>query len=231
MRTHGLSHALLMEKSESRIEDLAREDSTPQALVARRMLEDTSMYRRWESEHDRLMRQVAQENRPLQQSMALRQACFALVHRKAMFDYLRKNNVTGRDRHDVFELIYGKGDYVKAVITEHGNYVRSVSSLLCSHHLGLTLLEDRVFGDPMQRYEQRYADYFRVFCGSALASNRYNNHDTLSTLVPYLKRQLGSMRRGIMSLPREPEIGGLHNLSIKTPAANASRAVTSVRVA
>ncbi len=30
----------------------------------------------------------------------------------------------------------------RAVITEHNNYLRSISSLACSHHLGLVLLDD-----------------------------------------------------------------------------------------
>jgi hypothetical protein len=223
MRPQGLSHSLLMEESESLIEDVAREGTTTQAQIARRILDDTRLYRHWEAEHERLMRSVAAEGRPLQQAAVLRNACFGLIHRKAMFEYLRKQRITGRDRHAVFELIYGDQDYVTAVLSEHGNYVRSASSLLCSNHLGLRLLADRAFGEPMLRYEQQYADYFRVFCGSALASNRYNSDDTLSTLVPYLKRQLGILRRGILALPREPEIAGLHNIGVQTPAANAHR--------
>ncbi len=54
------------------------------------------------------------------------------------------------------------------------------------------------FGSPMSRYEARYADYFRAFCNSPLASNRFNIDDTLSTLLPYLKRQLGILRRAIL---------------------------------
>jgi hypothetical protein len=199
MRTHGLSQAVLMEESELRIEAAAREGSANQALVARRILEDTRLYRHWESEHQRLMRSVAQEGDTQRQVRALRSACFGLIHRKALFDYLRVNRVTGRDRHNVFELIHGGQDYASAVITEHNTYVRSASSLICSHHLGLALMHDGAFGEPMQRYEALYADYFRVFCTSALTSSRYNTDDTLSTLVPYLKRQLGDLRRGILA--------------------------------
>ena len=223
MHLRGLSHAKLMEESESRIETMAREGSPAQALVARRVLEDTRLYRHWESEHERLMRQVASEGRSGRQSYALRNACFGLIHRKAMFEYLRVQRVTGRDRHAVFELIYGGQDYARAVITEHNNYVRSLSSLVCSHHLGLSLLDDRAFGDPMSRYEARYADYFRAFCNSALASNRYKNEDTISTLLPYLKRQLGVLRRAIVAMPRESDIGSLHQLDIRTTAANSQR--------
>jgi hypothetical protein len=212
-----------MEESVSRIETTAREGSSNQALVARRILEDTRLYRHWESEHERLMRTVARESRMPRQVFVLRNACFGLIHRKAMFEYLRQHRVTGRDRHAVFDLIYGGQDYAKAVVAEHNNYVRSTSSLICSNFLGLALMHDRAFGEPMQRYEARYADYFRVFCGSALTPGRYNNDDTLSTLVPYLKRQLGSLRRAILSLTPKPEISGLHQLEIREPAANSQR--------
>lgn len=223
MYTPGLSHARLMEESELRIETMAREGSPSQALVARRLLEDTHLYRHWESEHERLMRSVANEARSDRQMLTLRNACFGLIHRKALFEYLRQQQITGRDRHAVFQMLYSGQDYAKAVVTEHSNYVRATSSLMCSHHVGLELLEDRAFGDPLLRYETRYADYFRVFCGSALTSNRYNIDDTLSTLVPYLKRQLGVLRRAILAMPREPEINGLHNLTIRQPAANSQR--------
>jgi hypothetical protein len=223
MRTHqGLTRAFLMEESEARIAGLAREGSTPQAVIARRMLEEPHLYRHWESEHDRLMRGVA-ETRAQHQISALRSTCFGLMHRKAMFEYLRVHKITGRDRHAVFALIYGDQDYAKAVVAEHNNYLRSISSLACSHHLGLVLLDDRSFGSPMSRYEARYADYFRSFCNSALSPNRYNLDDTLSTLLPYLKRQLGVLRRAILEMPRESETHRLHHLDIGEPAANSQR--------
>lgn len=221
--TPCLSHAVLMEESGCRIENVAREGASFQALAARRVVEDTRLYQHWESEHARLMRSVASEHRPLGQVAALRTGYFGLVHRKAMFEYLRQEKITGRDRHVIFEVTHGGQDYARAVVAEHANYVRSVSSLLCSQHLGLTLLADRAFGEPMFRYEQQYADFFRVFCNSVLKSNRYNSDDTLSTLVPYLKRQLGILRRAILALPHERDVGGLHTLDIRTPAANAHR--------
>jgi hypothetical protein len=231
MHLAGLTHAQLMEYSESRVEHVARGDgSSSQERVARRLVEDTRLYRFWIAEHERLMRNVADESRLLRQLIALRSACFGLIHRKAMFEYLLQNRITGRDRHAVFELIYGAQDYAKAVVGEHSTYVRSVASLLCTTFVGSAVIEDRSFGEPMHRYEQRYADYFRTFCGSALNSSRFNSDDTLSTLVPYLKQQLGKLRRAILALPREPEINGLHNLEIRVPAAN-SQALSSGRVA
>lgn len=231
MATHGLSQAVLMDESESRIEIVAREGTSQQSLVARRILEDTRLYRHWESEHARLMRTVAQESSSLRQARALRTASFGLIHRKAMFEYLRRHRITGRDRHAVFELVHGRQDYARAVITEHNNYVRSASSFFCSNHLGRTLMDDGAFDGPMQRYETRYADYFRLFCESALTGSRYNNDDTLSTLVPYLKRQLGYLRQAILALPPEPEINALHKLEIWQPAANSQRVALPFRAA
>jgi hypothetical protein len=231
MHLAGLTHAQLMSHSESRIEYVARgEGTTVQERVARRLVENTRLYRLWIAEHERLMRTVADESRMLRQLVALRSACFGLVHRKAMFEYLRQHRVTGRNRHAIFELIYGPQDYARAVVGEHNNYVKSVASLMCTTFVGGVVIEDRSFGEPMVRYEQRYADYFRTFCGSALESNRYNGDDTLSTLVPYLKQQLGKLRRAILALPREHEVNGLHNLEIRAPAAN-SQALSSGRVA
>jgi hypothetical protein len=231
MRTPCLSHAVLMQESESRIENVARDGGSFQALAARRVLEDTRLYQHWEAEHARLMRNVSAENRAHAQVVALRNAYFGLVHRKAMFEYLRQGKITGRDRHVVFELIHGGQDYAKAVVSEHSNYIRSVSSFLCSQHLGATLLADCAFGEPMLRYEQRYADFFRVFCDSVVKSNRHNTDDTLSTLVPYLKRQLGILRRAILAMPPRQEVGGLYTLDIRTPAANAHRVTDPFQVA
>lgn len=231
MRTPCLSHAFLMEESECRIENVARDGGSFQALAARRVIEDTRLYQHWEAEHARLMRNVASEGRPLAQVTALRSGHFGLIHRKAMFEYLREGRITGRDRHLVFELIHGGQDYARAVVAEHANYIRSVSSLVCSQHLGIALMADRAFGTPMLRYEQGYAEYFRVFCDSVIRSNRSDSGDTLSTLVPYLKRQLGVLRRAILTMPREREIGGLSTLEIRMPAANAHRVASPFQAA
>jgi hypothetical protein len=220
-----------MEESECRIENVARDGDSFQALAARRVVEDTRLYQHWEAEHARLMRSVSSETRPPAQLAALRSGYFGLIHRKAMFEYLREGKITGRDRHVVFELIHAGQDYARAVVTEHANYVRSVSSLLCSQHVGANLMADCAFGEPMLRYEQRYEDFFRVFCDSVLKSNRYKSDDTLSTLVPYLKRQLGILRRAILAMPRQRDVGGLYTLDIRTPAANSTRVANPFQAA
>jgi hypothetical protein len=231
MRIPGLSHLRLMDESETRIADIARDGQSAQALVARRLLDDTRLYRRWEAEHDRLMRSVAGEARGLGQSTALRRASFGLIHRKAMFEYLRLQKITGRDRHAVFSLVYGENhDYAAAVIHEHATYTRSASSYMCTNWLGLRVVGDGVFSEPMARYELLYTDYFRAFCGTALSSDEYKSGDTLRTLLPYLKRQLSELRRAILALPQDRDTT-LHNLDFKAPAANTQRMYQPFRAA
>jgi hypothetical protein len=213
-----------MEESETRIADIARDGNPAQALVARRVLDDTRLYQRWEAEHDRLMRSVAGEARGLRQATALRRASFGLIHRKAMFEYLRDQKVIGRDRHAVFALVYGpEHDYALAVVNEHSNYVRAAVSLMCSVHVGLELLADRAFAEPLSRYELLYADYFRTFCGTALSSDQYTTGDTLRTLLPYLKRQLSTLRRAILSMQVESVEPGFRRWEIQVAAANTQR--------
>lgn len=230
MRFHPISHVQLMEESESQIESVARDGAPMQTLIASRLLEDTRLYQRWEAEHSRLMRTVSSALRPTAQVLALRGACFGLIHRKAMFEFLRQHKITGRDRHEVFALVYGDHDYAKAVLTEHGNYVRSACSLFCAHHLGLNVMSDVAFGEPLQRYEQLYAEYFRAFCGTVIGPDRYRTGDTIRTLVPYLKQQLGPMRRAILGLPRDPEFGW-HDVDLSEPAANTARMAQPFRAA
>src|SRR2546430_6183321 len=87
-------------------------DSPADALVASRILGHPHAYRRWEAEHGRLMRSVSAQTNVDRQVTALRSTALSLVHRKAMFDYLRDREITGRKRHRFFSLFYGSRDYV-----------------------------------------------------------------------------------------------------------------------
>src|SRR5262245_10873302 len=115
----------LMAESESRIEVAARSGTPVQALVARRMLEDIHIYRRWESEHFHLLKDITRERVRLGQLVSLRAAACAFIHRKALFEYLRDQKVTGAKRHFVLSLMHGGRDYASSVVAEHGNYLRS----------------------------------------------------------------------------------------------------------
>src|SRR5882672_9477409 len=136
------THARLMEASEARVEMAATFDSPADTLVASHILGHPQAYRRWEAEHDRLMRSVSGQTHLDSQVMALRSTALSLLHRKAIFDYLRYREITGRKRHRFFTVFYGSRDYVNAVLAEHGNYVRCSSSYLCTQYLAEPLMEE-----------------------------------------------------------------------------------------
>jgi len=194
-----------MEESESRVQ-MSAYLHTPVDDVARRMLDSPETYRRWELEHDHLMHTVSDRGRLAEQITALRTAAFALVHRRAVFEFLRKGQVTGGKRRRVLALFYGCRDYSDAVLREHGNYVRCSSSYVCTHHLGEHLMQDAAFCEPLQLYEEWYAEYFRAYCGSELAETEEQRQEAvaLDALKPLLKHRLVEARQAILAMPKSP---------------------------
>jgi len=87
-----------MEESEARLEMAAVFKSSADTLVASRILGHPQAYLRWEAEHDRLMRSVSGQTHLDSQVVALRSTTLALLHRKAIFDYLRCREITGEKR-------------------------------------------------------------------------------------------------------------------------------------
>src|SRR5437016_8412520 len=121
---HAYKHSRLMEESEARVEMAARFDSPADALVADRILKNPDAYRRWEAEHNRLMRAVSEQVRLPRQVVALRSTAFALVHRKAIFEYLRDRQISGVRRRSGVALFFGIRDFGNAVLAVHGHVVR-----------------------------------------------------------------------------------------------------------
>jgi hypothetical protein len=195
-----------MEESESRVH-MSVYLRTPADAVARRMLDCRETYRRWEAEHGRLMHTVSDRGRLAEQVTALRNAIFALVHRRAVFEYLRKGEISGSKRRRVLALFYGCRDYTDAVLREHANYVRCSSSYLCTHHLGEHLVQDAAFDEPLQLYEEWYAEYFRAYCDSEVAEAEEERQasEALSALQPLLKLRLAQARQAILAMPQAPD--------------------------
>ena len=206
MPVHAYMHSRLMEESEARVEMAACFDSPVDTLVADCILRNPDAYRRWEAEHDRLMRAVSEQARRALQVVALRSAAFGLVHRKAIFEYLRDRQLTRTKRHRLFSLFYGIRDYANAVIAEHGNYVRCSSSYLCTYYLAERLMQDAAFDEPLRLYEQRYSEYFRTFCDVALAETEEERLASapMDALKPLLKYQLAEARQAILEMPQMP---------------------------
>ena len=124
MHIRAYNHARLMDGSEARVKMAGCFDSEADKLVASRILESPDAYRGGEAEHAHLLRAASEQAQLFRQVVMLRSTACALVHRKALFEYLRDCRVRGTRRHRLFALFYGFRDYTNAVLAEHGNYVR-----------------------------------------------------------------------------------------------------------
>src|SRR5579863_2091107 len=169
MRIQGIPHARLMDESELCVAETARFGTPAQMLVVSRLLAHPETYRRWESEHSLLMRQISRHTYLHRQVTALRSAALSLLHRKAIFEYLQDRRPTRAQRHRLMALFHSFKDYASSLITEHGNYLRGASSYWCSHHLARRLMKDSAFAEPLLLYQERYTDHFRVYCDVSLA--------------------------------------------------------------
>jgi len=203
---NAYKHARLMAESESRIEMAASSKSPADLLVAARILERPVEFTRWEAHHDQLLRPVSAQAHLGRQMVALRTTAFTLVHRRALFEYLREQRVTGAKRRRLFGIFYGLADYNNAVLSEHANYVRCSSSYLCTQHIAEHLMHDPALDAPLALYEEWYAEYFRAFCDIELADTEEEKQAALAqeALKPLLKHRVIEARRAILAMPLSP---------------------------
>jgi len=197
-------HARLMEESESRVEMTANSLAPADILVAQRVLVRPDEFTRWEAHHNYLMRAVSSHGRLPQQMVALRATALSLVHRKALFEYLRQRQITGAKRKKLLAVFYGCADYSNAVLVEHANYVRSSSSYLCTQHLAEHLMHDPALDEPLALYEEWYAEYFHAFCDVELAETEEEKQACLAqeSLKPLLKYRVTEARKAILAMPQ-----------------------------
>lgn len=204
-----VSRARLMEVSEAELARVARGGSARERQIAGPLLASPKDYRGWEAEHERLMVAIAGQPTGDRQAKALLSTAFSLIHRKALFQYLRDHTPRGAARRVLIEHFHGNKSYSRAMVAEHGNYQRSFVSLLCIEYMGATLLAHQAFGEPFRRYEHLYAEYFRSYCDSYLAPSKDPNDssDSIRTLLPYLKRDVLDVRARMLAMPATPPPG------------------------
>lgn len=201
MHRSAITHSRLMRESTDRIEVALHSGDVQEHLVAHRVFENPKTWQLWESEHSGLMRHVAEYGVLRIQAAALRQTTLRLIHGKALFEYLRRKEVRGNERTSILNHFYPTRGYQYAVITEHGGYVRKACSFLCASHLGTGVVHDPAFLDPMQHYENLYAEYFDLYCSTLFPETDVESASERS-LLPLLKHQLDEWRWIILN-PRQ----------------------------
>jgi hypothetical protein len=196
----AITHERLMKVSEERLQHARHVGPPQERLIVSRIIDRPSAWAQWQSEHGGVMRAVSVERRTPRQISTLKSACFALIHRKALFEHLREQQVSGVARKQLLNFFHPSRGYSQAMITEYEIYLRAACSYLCSSHVGQVVINDSVFQDPLQRYETLYAEYFRVFCEGKIVSA--NSSSDCRDILPYLKHQITELRQAILNMPR-----------------------------
>lgn len=189
-----------MEESQRRLADAVLSDQPSEERVATRILDSARDYNRWEAEHATLMQRIAAERLPSVQKAELLNISLSLIHRKALFEYLRDEQVRGNRRLDIMAHFFSHRDYVSAVVSEHGRYLRSAASYLCSSHVGSHVMFDALFEDPLAEYEDLYTSYFRTYCDSVLTSDDNALSKSMLPVLVDFKAQIGAWRRALLAL-------------------------------
>lgn len=213
-----------MEESEICLIEASRSGTPAQMLVATRLISHPETFRVWESEHGQLMSRVSAHSYLHRQAIALRSTALTLLHRKAVFEYLQGRQLTLPQRRRLMTMFHSMKEYTASLIAEHAGYLRGASSYWCSHHLARRLMKDGVFAEPLLLYEERYSDYFRVFCDVALADTEQEKAavEPMRALQPLLKHQLAEARREILGMPYKPE-KIWHEVEIRRPTGDTQR--------
>ncbi len=196
----ALQHDRLMRVSHSHVAATARDDSQENQILALRLIQHPGTYSEWESRHSQLMKQVCQPTQLRQQIIRMRATTLSLVHRRAVFEFLRDTKVTGVKRHRFIALFYGSRDYASAMVIEHGHYVRTWMSASCSRFIGAQVLHDPAYEAPLSAYEQWYGEYFRMFCHLQIAPAEEDGPAFQRALLPVLKERADEAREQLLRL-------------------------------
>ncbi|TFG86447.1 MAG: hypothetical protein E4H19_05640 [Chromatiales bacterium] len=200
MSARLLTPGMLMDVSESRLDVLRYCGTDDERRVVTRLLDQPSAYRGWGAFHYPLMQKIAATRNRREQRVRLRQTNFVLLHRQALFEYLRGTGTTGRDREALFKMFYGPTNYTRAVIGEHRRYLQSNSSLFCADHLETALMHDACFTSGFADYREQYMEYFSLYCDCVLAESRGSDYSMQSILLE-MKQRLSKTAGQLIALP------------------------------
>lgn len=200
MHKRAIASSILMDVSELRIEQIRWSGSQWERQLVNRLFETPATYCQWESYHAGLMRAVGSDDSRKGQLLTMRRLRFQLIHRQALFEFLRESPVTARQRKALFDVLHGTQDYAKAVVAEHARFLQSNSSLYCADHLACSIMRDRRFGSGLERYRKSYLEYFGHYCNWILAESQ-GREFTLQCLIPHLKQELQTQQRELLRLP------------------------------
>jgi len=200
MRQSAVAASILIDVSEMRIDALHWSGEDEERQIVKRLCATPAGYRRWWAFHASLMRRAGGSSSRQAQIAMMRGKSFELIHRKALFEYLRDSALTAESREAVVTAFHGSIDFRRALVAEHGRYLHSNSSLYCTQYLNDSILRDSRFDRGLENYRQVYMDFFDHHCRWILAESRGESY-TSRYLIPAYKARLTVMKSELLSLP------------------------------
>lgn len=194
-----LSHERLMDASHDCLKQASASVHPEVKIVATRLMESPVAYESWENEHSGLMRNIAAERLPAAQRESMLSASFNLIHRKALFEYLRERQLRGAPREALIQHFFPQRDFVDSMRVEHMQYIRSTASYLCVEHVGRDLMFDALFEEPLQEYEEVYHEYFYVYCDQ-IARVKKDTMSVPTAMLGDMKTRVSEWRRALLAL-------------------------------
>lgn len=181
----------LFRESEIRLGAAASSGRADEELIASRLLANAGLYCRWEVEHRALLAQVLRERRAGPRQAELVSVCVRLIHRKALFEYLRQSQLRGQERITLLYRALGQHHYSQLVVMEHGNYLRSAASYLCMAHIGTHVFRNALYAAPLREYEALYADLYHANCEAHLL-------DPDDPLAGYFRQSAATLKKQVL---------------------------------
>jgi hypothetical protein len=189
-----------MDAAAARLQDASHQDGSEAGNCARQLMLAPSVWRTWEAEFATSARSITRLRDRSVQLHSLRKAGVSWVHQAAPFRYVRDERIRGEARRRVMLGLRNQSSYTRAMVAEHGVYLRSVCHILCSAHAGHTLLGDALFESAMQRYQAIYMEYFGYYCAVTFSAAGVDT-TTPRELLPMLKSQVSELRQAILDYP------------------------------
>ena len=171
-RYNSRRHRKLMDESEYALREACDSSSQRVSRIVSTLIGDSQKYRHWEANHADLLLPVAEQSNKNRQILALRKLEVQLVHRRALFNLLRSQEVRGKAREKLFRLFRATRDFQDAVIAEHQQYMMAMSSRVSADHL-IDVMHDERSKRLIDQYEETYADYFKMKCFLAITEESY----------------------------------------------------------
>ncbi|MDH3577896.1 MAG: hypothetical protein OEO71_08770 [Gammaproteobacteria bacterium] len=202
LRYSSSRHRQLMTESEYALQDASESPVPRESRIASTVLSDIKKYREWELRHANLLLPVAEQSARKYQVLALRHADIALIHRRALFQYLQTHEVRGELRERLFRLFHTTLDFNEAILAEHRQYMLAFSSGISTHHI-IDIMRDDTSTHLVQQYETTFARYFEMKCFVATARDSDTVKIVRSSLRDVQGHLLRLRRRMETELPTE----------------------------